>query len=142
MENKICGKCKIIKSLSEFNKKGENRLSSFCKDCNKEYLKSHYQKNKKYYIDKRKRWLLDNKKWLMSLKKQLKCSICSDDRWWVLDFHHNNPQKKYLEISKMLGYGFSKESILKEIEKCTQMCSNCHRDFHFKKNKDKYWINN
>jgi len=134
MEIKKCSKCQLEKSIEEFNKKTKNRLSSFCKECNSIYLKEHYRNNKKYYIDKRKKWQDNHRDWFNDLKKDLKCKKCGENRWWVLDFHHKEPNKKELELARMLGQGKSKESILYEISKCDVLCSNCHRDLHHQEN--------
>ena len=40
---KICGKCNTNKEISGFSKKVRNKdgLNNWCRDCNKEYLKSY-----------------------------------------------------------------------------------------------------
>ncbi len=51
--------------ISRFNKKGKTktgvqRYQSWCRECNKKYLKTHYENNKKYYADKRDAWRADS----------------------------------------------------------------------------------
>ena len=46
----------------------------------------------------------------------------------MLDFHHIDPKQKEFNIGDFKKK--SKISILKEIEKCVPLCSNCHREFH------------
>ena len=47
--------------ISSFSKKGKTpsgvqRYQSWCKECNKKYLKAHYANHKDYYAEKRDRW--------------------------------------------------------------------------------------
>lgn len=74
-----------------------------------------------------------NKEWVINLKKTLKCINCSESRWWVLDFHHRNPNDKEGSVSRLVRDS-SKKKTKKEIDKCDILCSNCHRDFHYKEN--------
>lgn len=60
-----------------------------------------------------------------------KCSRCGETHPACLDFHHRNPGKKFASIADMVGRGYGVKSILKEIEKCDVLCSNCHRKEHF-----------
>ena len=57
-----------------------------------------------------------------------KCENCGYDRYiGALEFHHLDPTKKELTISKTR---ISFENLLKELEKCLLLCSNCHREEH------------
>jgi hypothetical protein len=127
---KICGKCKKIKAISCFNKKGKG-LSSSCKDCNKEYLKKHYLLNKKYYSDKTKKRVLGVRDFLFKIKEKLKCSKCEENDVACLDFHHVNANEKEVSIALISSKGWSEERMLKEINKCIVLCSNCHRKHHY-----------
>lgn len=51
---------------------------------------------------------------------------CSD----ALEFHHINPDDKHDKAKNLLL--FSKVSLKKELDKCIMLCSNCHREEHFK----------
>lgn len=71
------------------------------------------------YRDKRK-------KLLASLKKD-GCSRCGYDTCdKALEFHHTDPNKKDSAISRL----HKTEDIIKEVEKCVLLCSNCHRELH------------
>jgi hypothetical protein len=53
-----------------------------------------------------------------------KCCVCKESYDMVVyDFHHVNPNKKKFAISQWRA----NESLLKEIQKCVLVCSNCHR---------------
>jgi predicted transcriptional regulator len=75
-------------------------------------------------------------KWLWEYKKSLECCDCKmsfKDRPECCDFHHVDPELKEHKISYKLQCA-SKESLLKELEKCIPLCANCHRTRH----KDRY----
>ena len=82
----------------------------------------------KVYNKKRR---LKDLEWLAEIKSKLFCKECKEDRWWLLDFHHRNPNEKDGNISDFIK-SKGKEKVLEEIEKCEVLCSNCHRDLHFK----------
>lgn len=63
-------------------------------------------------------------------KSELKCQVCGENDIVCLDFHHNNPDEKEYNISHMVSRGYSKERIMKEINKCSVLCANCHRKLH------------
>ena len=138
MKTKICPKCEIELPLndehfaSRYDRK-EKMFQHICRKCQSEYRKIHYEKNKQKYIDKAKVFTQSMVEWFIEYKKTLKCVECGEDRYWVLDFHHRDPKEKDIEVSTLIRRG-SKSKILNEIEKCDVLCSNCHRDLHFKQN--------
>ena len=61
------------------------------------------------------------------------CSKCGYDKCVdALDFHHLDGNDKDYLVSQMQYSTYSKERIIKEMEKCVILCSNCHRDLHFR----------
>ena len=58
------------------------------------------------------------------------CVRCAEDDPACLDFHHTDTDRKETTISSMISYGYSKERLLAEIEKCEILCANCHRKQH------------
>lgn len=136
MDTKICTICKEeLPKTDEFfaarYDRKEKAFQSNCRNCQKIYRKEHYEKNKDKYIAKAK---THNKKvydWFQEIRKEFKCSSCGESRWWVLDFHHLNPKEKDNNIAHIIHYG-SKNRVLREMEKCSILCSNCHRDLHHK----------
>ncbi len=138
MKTKICPKCETelplddIHFASRYDRK-EKMFQHICRKCQSVYRKEHYDKNKQKYIDKAKVFTQSIIKWFIEYKKTLKCKECGENRYWVLDFHHRDPKEKDIEVSVLLRKG-NKTKILQEIEKCDVLCSNCHRDLHFKEN--------
>ncbi len=59
-----------------------------------------------------------------------KCEICGYDQCIeALDFHHCNATKKDFSISSK-GYTRSWKRVMEELDKCTIICANCHRELH------------
>lgn len=96
----------------------------------RKYRREWFARNKEHArakIMERKR---EMRQWLEELKSKLKCP-CGMSHIAALTFHHNDPEEKDLEISKVVAHGWKKERILKEMEKCTVLCRNCHAILHW-----------
>lgn len=63
-------------------------------------------------------------------KSNIQCFKCHENHPATLDFHHLNKNEKEYNVSDMVTTQ-SKSRILKEIEKCVILCSNCHRKEHW-----------
>lgn len=88
-----------------------------------------YYKNREHRIAVKSRRLKALKGWFADLKAgKYECSECSESHPSCLVFHH--VEDKSLEISFMVNQGFSRESILQEIDKCVALCANCHHKEH------------
>ena len=73
------------------------------------------------------------KKWALEYKGN-KCEICGYDKCSeALDFHHNNPNEKDFTISDR-NLILDWIEIKKELDKCSLLCANCHRELHAKEN--------
>ncbi len=116
METKICSKCGIEKSITEyhkngFDKQGNQQYRGYCKDCANKRESARYWE-KRAFVD----------------AQRTKCAKCGDTRSYVLDFHHKDPKEKSFTIGA-LSKG-SEKALQEEIDKCICLCSNCHREFH------------
>lgn len=124
METKICTKCKQELPIDQFNwrnkQKGTRR--SECKFCHSNYMKQKYQ---------------DKKEIIQDLKSQVKCAKCGENRGYLLDYHHINPEEKDTTIARMTSNNYNLDKIQEEIKKCVVLCANCHREFHHFNNLDK-----
>ena len=126
---KRCGACGEMKSLDSFNKKGEGKLQAKCKECNKIYLKEHYQKNLVYYYEKNIRYRNKYKKEIHGYLRQLAkdgCKVCGENDYRCLHFNHIELTKKEGTISHMVAKLIPMDVVKAEAAKCDVMCANCH----------------
>ena len=88
-ETKICSKCGIEKPISDyhkngFDKNGNQKYRGYCKTCaNKREMERYWEKRK--YID----------------SQRTACAKCGETRFYVLDFHHCNPDEKTFTIGRL-----------------------------------------
>ena len=60
-----------------------------------------------------------------------KCQICGYKRCSsALEFHHRDPKKKEIEISKFANNNRLTYQNIRELEKCILVCSCCHKEIH------------
>ena len=138
---KICVKCKEIKNLSEFRKDkiSKDGRRSECKKCRNSYMqiqrrnpdgrfaKMESIRRKKYKNQGRER----NREIVNNIKKK-GCSICGYNKSLkALHFHHTADNKKY-DVGWIVAEGLSYDLLIKEIDKCILVCSNCHHEMHDK----------
>lgn len=122
---KICKTCKLEKE--NFNKTftvlktGEKKVcfGLNCRDCLR-ISRPHWFKRQRYANTKKARAVE------LFGGKCLKCGIV-DSAISIYDFHHLDKSKKEGNIR----FGNSWENVLKQIEGCILLCSNCHRKEHF-----------
>lgn len=131
---KICTKCKRELSLENFRwkNKAEGKHHSQCKECQRTQEKIHYKESsqrqeavKNTAVFQKNR----NTLYIAQIKENGYCAKCKDCRFYVLDFHHKNPEEKVNEISYLVRSA-GLETLKKEVDKCVLLCSNCHREFH------------
>lgn len=97
------------------------------------YRREWYRKNKeraKARVVQRRREL---REWFNEFKLTLECEgdKCSENHIACLEFHHDDPNEKEMCLSAAVSNGWSRERIMQEAEKCTVLCSNCHRKLHW-----------
>lgn len=97
-----------------------------CKNCGKATKTKGYECNN--CVSNRRRYEM-KKKAITHLGG--KCVNCGyNGHLAALEFHHLNPKEKDFTIGKMMNRKW--DSIVKEIDKCIILCSNCHRIEHSK----------
>jgi hypothetical protein len=114
VNSKVCVNCKELKLFAEFHtdNASSDKLKRRCKQC-------------RCVAERRRK---DTKRTFISSFKD-SCQKCDDGRSYVLTFHHLEPANKKFNLSD--GRHYTKEAILKEIEKCVVLCANCHQEFHY-----------
>lgn len=53
----------------------------------------------------------------------------------AFDFHHRNPKTKKFKLTKVTMSATSWNNLVDEANKCSLLCSNCHRSVHANKEK-------
>jgi len=114
---KICPRCKEEKKSDYFYKRRNKEGSSvYCKFCTNEQTIERQRKFKRSCIE----------------YKGGKCESCGYDKYdGALEFHHKDPGKKDFTIANARLTSFS-EKVKEELDKCSILCSNCHREEHAK----------
>jgi len=131
MENKKCTKCGLEKTLDEFSIKKRDPLTyeSWCKDCKRSYVRSHYRANKEVYkkraSDFSKKKKAENKQKIVEYLQCHPCIDCGEPDVVVLQFDHVRGDKKAC-VTQLVHWSCCWETIQKEIDKCEVRCSNCH----------------
>jgi hypothetical protein len=103
---------------------------------NRVYQSEYYRKNSDYYKQKAKKRREGLQEWYDGIKEHLKCTKCDESHSATLEFHHPDDNKDF-DIASSMRHGYSKERILKEMEKCVVLCSNCHKKLHYDLRKKK-----
>lgn len=114
METKFCPKCEKDKNVEDFYyRKTEKRHQSYCKICLCQIQMDRWIERKKLAVE----------------YKGGKCIKCGYNKnYAVLNFHHRNPEEKDFEWVKLRLKSWDK--IIKELDKCDLLCSNCHIELH------------
>jgi hypothetical protein len=116
--------------------KETQKCSLLCHNCHRELHHIDNNSNKKAC-----------KKIFFEFKNIDKCNNCSYSKCNdALDFHHLNVYEKEFEFrnlhnKKYLSINDIEKYILEELNKCIVLCSNCHIDLHFDKEKFKKYEN-
>lgn len=133
MKKVVCCRCKNERDESEFSfkNKSKNIRNKTCKICFKDIRKQWYTKYKQQIINKNILNKNKNITWFENYKKDKKCSICGESHPACLDFHHLDPNIKEFNIGIIVRSTYSIKKIIKEINKCIILCSNCHRKLHY-----------
>ena len=91
----------------------------------------HY-KNREWNTERSMQRRESNRAWANDLQRRRGgCSRCDEDDPVCLDFHHLDGAEKKMSVGKMIAFGYGKDRIEAEIEKCIVLCANCHRKEHY-----------
>lgn len=129
---KKCPRCGKSKALSLFHKNRvkKDRHQLHCKECQRIYVRGHYEKNRDYYLKKAKERNVKRRAVICEVLREAKTRPCRDCGktypYWVMDFDHVRGKKKF-SLAHAAGSA-SIEVIKLEIKKCEVVCANCHRD--------------
>jgi hypothetical protein len=123
-----CTRCKDSKKETDFSWRNKmlGKRHTYCKSCQNKLSTKHYANNKSEYVSRALRHRDLNKLKLLEYLKVHPCTDCAESDPVVLEFDHVS-NNKLTEVSRMLGNGISWPKVLKEIDKCEVVCSNCHK---------------
>jgi hypothetical protein len=137
---KKCSRCQIEKPIDCFNKNKTKKdgFQTMCKECSRAKSRKYYYDNHDKHIGevgkRKKKVILENRKMLFEFYKTHPCIDCGESDPLVLELDHLRDKDEC--VSRAVGTGWSKERIIKEINKCVVRCANCHRR---KTAKDQGW---
>lgn len=131
MDSKICGRCKIDKPLSNFdrNKAKKDGLQAVCKECRRIHNHNYYKNSPEQQANRQATNLANrsrNAKHVAEYLLSHPCVDCGEGDLIVLDFDHVRGVKEN-NISALISFPVSIEKIDAEIAKCEVRCANCHR---------------
>jgi len=128
IEYKPCSKCQVVRPVNDFNfrHRATSIRHSYCRDCGKNFTRSHYRRNKRLYLD-RNTLTYERHRHIVRQAKSKPCADCGVQYpFYVMDFDHRDGAAKSFELNSVQRKTI--KAILLEIEKCDVVCSNCHRE--------------
>lgn len=130
---KICSGCGQERDIEQdfaWKNKAKGTHQRWCRSCQAEANKAHYQNNKQIYLDRalirNAQVNTENKQRLYSYLSSHPCVDCGETNIRVLEFDHVRGNKS-ANITKLLKNATSWKVIEDEIAKCEVRCVNCHR---------------
>ncbi len=114
-------------STKEWRDKNREKLNK----CKREYYYRNLDKEKSRIRKTNAIRKLELKEWFDDYRSNLSCARCDENHIACLEFHHIDPSEKEVEVGRAVTNGWNKERIIKEMEKCEVLCSNCHRKHHW-----------
>jgi len=125
-----CGQERDTERDFAWKNKAKGTRQRWCKYCQAEANRTHYQNNKQVYLDRattrNARVNTENKQRLYAYLSSHPCVDCGQTDIRVLEFDHIRGDKT-LDIAKLLDRAISWSTIETEIAKCEVRCANCHR---------------
>jgi hypothetical protein len=128
---KVCSICNVTKEITQFYKK-RNNVTHRCIECEANYQKEYYRKNRLKRIAVAKSHSVkvaeQNRKIVVEHLRNNPCVDCGESDILVLQFDHF--ENKQFDVAAMVsnsGRPYSTKKVLNEISKCQVRCANCHQ---------------
>lgn len=114
---RYCPRCsKTLHKENFYSRRGKEFSGVYCKPCTSEQTLERQRKFKQKCIE----------------YKGGKCERCGYDKCvGALEFHHKDPTQKDFTIAHRRLWKFD-EITISELDKCSLVCANCHREIHYK----------
>jgi hypothetical protein len=121
---------KHLNQTKQWNKDNNEKRKQIDKDYyNKSYsLKKLDPTVKDSWKESKKKQNQIKREYIDNYKKQHCCVKCNESRYYVLDFHHVDPNSKKFNLGDATKHGLNR--IKEELIKCIILCRNCHSEFH------------
>lgn len=111
------------------NRSRKDGRHGWCFECQRAYLRDHYQRNRDYYLAKARISNALHLKVSKALIRELKDVPCTDCgrryRSWVMEFDHVRGDKLFSVSTNLRGRRHA--LLIAETQKCEVVCANCHR---------------
>lgn len=128
LQQKTCSGCGLTKPIAEFNfrRRAAGVRHSYCRECGKRLTRSHYKRSKQAYLARNLRAYAERRGIVLAAKSR-PCADCGIQYpYYMMDFDHRDGASKLFSLNSV--HRVTKKAILREIEKCDVVCSNCHRE--------------
>jgi len=133
MNIKACPRCSRTLDVAEFNWRNlaRGRLQPFCRTCSRAYFRGYYAQHRAKYVLRSKHKNAaerhDNQERVLEFLRAHPCIDCGEADPVVLQFDHQNPESKSLNVGELLRRRASWARIQAEIDKCDVRCANDHQ---------------
>jgi len=128
----ITQKCKRCGKRREHGLRRNGSAQAYCRQCQREYSKSHYETNKGSYNGRRLKHQRQRRQDGYKITNSAKDRPCVDCGvkypTYVMQFDHRDPTTKNFTIATHVRNGGSLKALIAEIEKCDVVCANCHAE--------------
>jgi hypothetical protein len=127
-EMRRCGRCKLLKPVSEFSPKKKGKGQGYCRPCHAIWKREYYLQHREEYIARSLRYK-EKLKVILREAKDIPCVDCGVQYPpYVMDFDHREGEKKLINVSALNAHRYvTITQFLAEIAKCDLVCANCHR---------------
>src|SRR5207302_4020803 len=130
---RVCTGCGHELELAEFNYKDRKRgvLHPMCRCCTRTYFRAYYARHREVYVlrirNKNAAERQRNRERLVDYLRAHPCVDCGETDPVVLQFDHEDRNKKSSNIGDLLRKWIPWARIVAEIEKCSVRCANDHQ---------------
>lgn len=129
VDERECSKCGRRLPNEMFHQRPSGKFYYHCKDCQRAYVRQHYQDNREVYLarsaSRNRRIKAELRVEIGAYLRSHPCVDCGEADPIVLQFDHVRGTK-VLEISNMVKQRMSWKRIQEEIAKCDVRCAHCH----------------
>lgn len=128
-QTKRCSTCQVVRPLTDFNlyRAAPDGRQPRCRSCSKSWYAANRDSHRANVRARNIRVRAENRERIGDYLLDHPCVDCGERDIRVLEFDHEDPAQKSLEVVRLADLGLAWSRILAEIEKCSVRCANCHR---------------